>query len=80
MILALINDRTITSNISVSNHCISSSSLYEAPCDPLDLGPVVLEREVVGRLAEGVLGVQEAVPQVVVPPTLAEVQEAGDQV
>ena len=54
--------------------------LYEAPCDAIDLGPVVLEREVVGRLAEGVLGVQESVPQVVVPPTLAEVEEAGDQI
>ena len=57
-----------------------NASLYETPGYALDLGPALLERDVVGRLAEGVLGVQEIVPDAAVPPTAAEVQEGIDQV
>ena len=55
-------------------------SLYETPGYALDLGPVALEGEVVRRLAEGVLGVKETVPDDAILPASAEVEESGDEV
>ena len=55
-------------------------SLYKTPSYALDLDPIALEREVVRRLTEGVLSVQEIVPDAAVPPTAAEVKESGDEV
>ena len=47
---------------SKNQKCVPNTSLYEVPGDPPYLGPIALEREIVRRLPEGILGVQETVP------------------
>ena len=47
---------------SKNQKCVPNTSLYEVPGDPPYLGPVAIEREIVRRLPEGILGVQETVP------------------
>ena len=58
---------------SKNQKCVSNTSLYEVPGDPPYLGPVAIEREIVRRLPEGILGVQETVPYGAVPPTFTVV-------